>query len=92
MEGRRDEKKSLVCPLDTHCPLGLTEGRVWERGDHIERLMKAVFGDGNGNEGMRITMERREAQLSLLMWVFGPSSIIGLLVAILSLIIQAKGH
>lgn len=78
------------CPLGQQCPLGLTSGTEAVKKQDHERLMRAVFGDGNGNEGIVTTMNRREAQLSLLFWLFGPSSILGLLIAIATLIIELR--
>ena len=80
-----------MCPLP-ECPLGLTAGDVAVSGQDVERLMKTVFGDGDGNKGLLALTQRREGQLSLLIWLFGPSSILGLLIGIVAFILQARGH
>lgn len=83
-------ENEVECPKQEGCPLGLTGGKVALMEEHVSKLMKTVYGDGNGNEGLQPLAQRREAQMALLLYVFGPSSILGLIFAFITLILQAR--
>ena len=89
MQDRKFAEKSDR-PSGQECRLGLDEGCVAVMSEQHNRLMKAVFGDGNGNKGLMPWKITLEGQLRLLMWLFGPSSILGLFIAIATLIIELK--
>lgn len=57
--------------------------------DRIEKLETAVYGDGNGNLGLRLRMDRQERMMQLIVWFAGIITAAAL-VALVTQLVSAK--
>lgn len=72
------------------CNVGLTREEVAVLKSDHRKILFSLFGereDGTSTDegGLVGLTQRREAQLSLLLWIFGPSSILSVILSALAL-------